>query len=144
MIQTENHGPLVRSSTFWGSELAERGLYYLSPNAGCFRLLVPRSRSADTAEMRTAREVVISVGAHRDYPEREMSEMLFDDRTPNPFALLLTLADQWERLPADDDYALFYEFTAWEDRRGTPHKIMSRPCYLRRSNLPCLQPWPKT
>lgn len=149
IIETRNHGPLVASSTYWGSEEEREGKYYLTPNAGVFRLLVPRGRSAQVAEIRTAKEVVISIGAVTHPGQlglplgKQMSEILFDDRTDDPFVLNLSFPEQWERQPLEADFSLFFEFTAWEDRRGTPHKIISRPCYLRRADIPCLKPWPK-
>lgn len=138
MIQTENHGPLIRSSTYWGSELERGGYYYLTPNAGSFRLLVPENKSADVADMRTAKNIVITFGLHKQH-QREMVEILFDDRTANPFVLYLSL-EQLERLPAEDDYELLYECSVWENRRGMAHKIFSRPAYLRKAPLPCLKP----
>jgi len=139
MIHVENHGTLVHSSNYWRSGLAETGYYYMTPSEGCFRLLIPAARAAEIQMMRTAKEVVISVGAHSGYAGQEMSEVLFDDVAGSPFALYLRM-QQWERFPARNDYGQGYRFTAWESRRGTPHKVLSRPCWLRHADLPCLKP----
>lgn len=148
MIATQNHGPLIASSTYWSSEHARRGYYYMSPNAGTLRLLCPPGRSGDICEMVTARNVVLTVGVVREVVMpgmqlgREMTEVLFDDGSEQPFLLYLS-QEQWERMPGNTDYGSVYEFTVWEDRCGTPHKIMSRPVHLRRGALPCMQPAPK-
>lgn len=139
VIVVENQGPLVAGTNYFESELAAAGYYYLSPNSGALRLLVPPSRSGDLAEIRTAREVVVRCGMHAQHG-REMFELLFDDRSPSPFVLYLS-PEQWERLPAASDYGLGFEFTAWESRRGEPHKVLSRPCWLAEAPLPCLQPF---
>jgi hypothetical protein len=139
IIHIENHGPLIRSTNYWSSELAAAGYFYLSPNSGTFRLLVPRAHREAVAEIRTAKNIVLTLGLHSAYG-REMWELLFDDRTPSPYVLYLS-PEQWERHPASTDFGLGFEFTAWEDRRGTPHKIISRPAWLRRAALPCLKPW---
>lgn len=146
MIITENHGPLIRSSNYWQSEMAVSGYYYLTPNAGTFRLLCPQNRKDEIRELRTGKTVVLTVGIVHAIAQpgmqigREMTELLFDDRSESPFALYLSM-EQWERLPAADDYNKLWEFTAWESRRGLPHKVMSRPAFLRRGDLPCLQAW---
>lgn len=147
MIITENDGPLVLRSNYWQTEMASEGFYYVSPNAGVIRMLVPESRRVEIADMRTAEEVVLTRGVHTgrgswpEYKGRELMEILFDDHTDNPFALWLSL-EQWERLPdSQTDYGRTWEFTAWEDRRGTPHRVLTKLCYLRKAPLPCMQPW---
>ena len=70
---------------------------------------------------------------------REMTEVLFDDGSEQPFLLYLS-QEQWERMPGNADYGSAYEFTVWEDRSGTPHKIMSSPVYMTRRSLPCMKP----
>ena len=97
VILIENQGPLVSGTNYFESELAAAGYYYLSPNSGALRLLVPPARSGDLAEIRTARDVVVRRGMHAQHG-REMFELLFDDRSPSPFVLYLSL-EQWERLP---------------------------------------------
>lgn len=122
----------------------------MSPNAGAVRLLVPAGKSADIAEMRTGREVILTIGVVRQIIQpgmqmgREMTEVLFDDGSPNPFALFVSMP-QWERvlaLPGREPIGI--EFTVWENRRGQAHQVLSRPGFLRRADLPCLKPLPKS
>ena len=42
---TTNHGPLILSSTFWGSEYDQTGKLFVSVNAGAIRLLVPAAHA---------------------------------------------------------------------------------------------------
>lgn len=142
-ITTKNHGPLLESSTYWQNELAERGLYYASPNAGCLRLLVPDSRRGDIAEMRTGKTFILTIGeGGGQFAGRRMAEILFDDRTASPFALHLSYPDQFERGIVEADYGKAYTLEAYEDRRGTPHRVLSsRKLHLRRAPVPCLKPW---
>lgn len=139
MIRVENAGPLITSTNYWQTKMSDSGYYYISPNSGVFRILIPPARSGDIAEMRTAKHVVITIGSHRDDP-RYNSEFLFDDETDEPFVLWFSTG-QWERLPAAEDFGKSFELTAWENRRGNPHKVLSRLCYLRNGELPCIQPW---
>ena len=141
LLTITNHGPLLTASNYWGSEWNARGLYLLSPNAGTLRLLVPAIRSVDIAEMRTAKEVVVRMGYDRK-EGRPMTEILFDDRSATPFVLYLS-DEQWQHMPAEGDFPRPIEVTVWEGRRGEPHKVLGRPGWLDRSELPCLKPWPK-
>jgi hypothetical protein len=144
MIKTVNHGPSVISSTYWESDLAERGMYFLSLNAGSFRLLCPPGEGKQIAEMRTSNEVVITIGTvtRNGLPGmqigREMVEILFDDRTDRPFNLTLSM-EQLDRRPPKTDDSKRWEFSAWEGRRGKPHQALYRRAYLRFASLPCLK-----
>ena len=62
VLRIENDGPLILSTNFYHTDLARRGLFYLSLNAGAFRLLVPPQHLGAVREMRTARDVVVSRG----------------------------------------------------------------------------------
>lgn len=142
MVTIHNHGPLIVSTNFWETEYATVGKFYVSINGGAFRLLVPPSQEPAIAEMTTAKVVVLSRGPwpaqHRD----DAVEILFDDRTENPFALHLTV-ESFDHLPLDSDAGREWLFTAWTaPRRGRPHKALERPCWYRRvERIPCLKPW---
>lgn len=141
LVTIENHGPLIAKTNFWSTVWDEEGYYLLSPNAGVLRILVPSVRSVDIAEMRTAKEIVVRMG-HDQREKRHMTEILFDDRTPGPFVLYIS-DEQWQHMPAEGDFPRPIEVTVWEGRRGEPHKVLGRPGWLDRSELPCLKPWPK-
>ncbi len=141
MIEITNNGPLILSTNYWQSDYANNGYAFISPNAGAIRLLLPPNLSADIVSMRAAKNVVISIGKHDEYL-RDISEILFDDGTDYPYVQFIDL-QQWQHLPSQKDYDKpACELTAWEDRRRVPHKVLTKQCFLRRSNqLPDLSPW---
>jgi hypothetical protein len=49
-FNTENNGPEIVTTDYWGSPLEKRGFYHLSINAGAFRLLVPDSELGEVDE----------------------------------------------------------------------------------------------
>lgn len=140
-IEVQSHGPLVLSSTYWGSEWERRQLLFLSPNAGAFRLLLPRGLEQAVDEMRTGQEIVISRGPWTDQGGRDALELLFDDGTDSPFSLHLD-ARQCVPLPAAGDAGKEWVFSVWTaPRRGKPHLAIQRPCWYRLvPAIPCLQP----
>lgn len=144
MITIDNHGPLLLATNFWESEREGAGFYFLSINAGAFRLFVPRSREADLREFTTAKEVVISRGPWPEWQRPDALEVLFDDHTQSPFALNI-VPEMCDRLPLDEDAGRECVFTAWTaPRRERPHKALERPAFYRRvARLPCLKPWLK-
>lgn len=141
VLTIENHGPLILSSNFWQTDAARAGKFYLSTNAGAFRLLIPRAHEAVLAEMRTACEVIVS---RNPWPAERLAdalEVLFEDGSDSPFALHLSL-ESADRVPLDEDQGRELVFTAWTTpRRGKPHKALERPAWYRRvAKLPCLEP----
>jgi hypothetical protein len=134
IIRVDNNGPELISSNFWGGGLARAGLYYLTPNAGALRLLVPQSREVEISEMLTAKEVIVTRGTHRQ-AARPMVEILFDDHTPDPFVLQLSL-EQIERgfSDAGDLPCRFLIYTAGPLLAG------ELTWYYREADLPCLRP----
>lgn len=62
MLFIENDGPDVIRSNYWKTELAERGLFFLSVNSRAFRLLAPRQFEAALEDMRSAHSVIVSRG----------------------------------------------------------------------------------
>ena len=140
MLRIENHGPLLIASNFWESEEEAAGKFFLSTNAGAFRLLVPRSQEPAVSEMATAREVIVSRGPWPAVGREDAIELLFDDRTDTPFALHFSI-ETLDRLPLDTDVGREWIFSAWTvPRRRGPHKSLERPCWYRRvARIPCLQ-----
>ncbi len=66
MIEIHNDGPRLVSTNYWQTEHADRGLCYMSVNAGCWRLLVPPPAEGWLRDIRTADEVVITRGPWPD------------------------------------------------------------------------------
>ena len=141
MIVVENHGPLILSSNFWGSDYEAAGKLYVSLNAGAVRVLVPRSQRAVIEEMRPAREVVLSRGP---WPERglaEAVELLFDDGSDNPFALHLS-PESFDLLPGEPEPGRSWVLTVWDEKKGRPHQCLQRACHWRQwTRFLASEPW---
>jgi hypothetical protein len=84
MIEIVNDGASIVSTNYWATEHANRGLCYLSGNAGTWRLLVPEAAEGLLPEMRTGRRAIIEPSRH--LPGRAW-DIVFDDGTSSPFAL---------------------------------------------------------
>lgn len=105
------------------------------PSAGAFRLLLPPQAEALLADMRTAREAVVSRGPWGSKPEA--IEVMFEDGSNNPVALHIG-AEQIDRMPLDSDAGRELTLAVWT--KG-PHKALTLPAWYRRvPKLPWLQP----
>ena len=134
-----NDGENIAKSNYWGSEIERAGKFFLSLNSGAYRLLWPRCRKGYIREMKTAKEVVISL-TPQSTEAGGMVEILFDDHTPSPFVLYTsTLGVDRLATPAG---ILQLKFSLWSaDFAGKPVCKFRRPCFIRVvSGLPCLQP----
>ncbi|MBV8650507.1 MAG: hypothetical protein JO255_03505 [Alphaproteobacteria bacterium] len=130
-----NDGAELVETNFWQTEMASRGAFFLSTNAGCLRLLVPASREPDIAEMtKGVREVVLSRGRwdKRDH----CVEIMFEDASEAPYAIHIgenQLDRRWKPQGGTARFAIYTE-------KGKVAEF-SR-CYLRETPvLPCLAPW---
>jgi hypothetical protein len=142
LIRIENDGPEIVVTNYWSTPNAKAGYYFLSINAGAFRLLVPRSQTAEIGEWRTAREVIVSRGPWPAQGRPDAIEILFEDDTGEPYVIHLVV-EQTDRLPIDTD----------QDIPGTPHrwvftvwteggKALTLPCrYRRAAKIPHLGRW---
>lgn len=128
-----NDGQAIRQTNYWDLDMASRGLYYLSWNAGAARLLVPDGLEGEVRDMRTAAHVIVSRGWY-EYAACEMLELLFDDRSDSPFCVVMD-CEQTDRLLPPSDCGKQFPFTVWT-RSG---KRLQRPGYYRM--VPCLEPW---
>jgi hypothetical protein len=137
----ENDGPVITTTNFWRTEMARAGKFYLSTNAGAFRLLVPPQHTGVLKDMRGARACVVSRGP---YPGMgpDMLELLFDDGSQDPFSLHLS-PGAVDRMPTDQDSAYTWTLSVWTHRVGhAATKALEVPCHYRRvPRLPDLRPW---
>lgn len=81
MIEIRNDGPLIESTNYWATDLAAKGMFYISWNAKTARLLVPPSQAPAIPEMETAEYVIITRGPWADAGGRMAWELLFGVRT---------------------------------------------------------------
>ncbi len=141
MIETVNHGPLVLSSTYWGSEVEQAGKLWVSCNANALRLLVPRT---DRELIEAARQSQYAILSRGPWPEKGLQdafEILFEDGSDSPFALHLS-ASSFDRLPEDPVAGQEIVVSIWDLKKGKPHKAVERRCHWRRMpSIPWLKPW---
>jgi hypothetical protein len=141
MISIANHGPLITATNYWDSELARAGKLWVSINAGAIRVLLPPQLYGALADMRQARECVLSRGPWPAERRREAIEIMWDDGSDAPFALHLT-PESFDLLPGEPEPNREWVCTVWVQRDGAPHKALERICHWRRvGRLPWLKPW---
>jgi len=123
-----NDGPLITSTNYWQTDMAKAGKFYLSTNAGCFRLLVPARHLGSLRDMRAAQTCVVSRGPSPDLRLPDALEVLFDDGTEDPWALHLA-PGAIDRMPLDQDALQAWTLAVWIHRVGTTAtKALEKPC----------------
>ena len=141
MIEIQNDGPRIAASNYWRSEACEKGFFLLSPNDGAIRLLIPREHEQQfLRETWRASEVIVSRGL---WPEGggDGFEVLFEDGSPDPFALHLPAALCVPVIAATDD-GRDVPVTLWTYRRGKPHLAREYPGKFRVvPQIPYLKKW---
>jgi hypothetical protein len=141
MILTENHGPLILSSNYWGSEMERANKRYVSVDAGAVRLLMPASLRHEIEEMRSAQYVVLSRGPWPNAGLPDAVEFLFEDGTDSPFAIQLS-PESFEMIPAEPPEGREWVLSVWDLKKGKAHKALERRCHWRRvPKIPWLKPW---
>lgn len=141
VISTTNHGPLIVSSTYWGSEHEKRGKVYCSVNAGCIRLLVPRRARRLIADCRSGKYAVLSRGPWPQMRLDDAVEIMWEDGSDSPFAMHLS-PESFDLLPGEPAPGMEWTISVWDEKKGRPHLAVQRRCHWRRvPNLPWLRPW---
>lgn len=141
IIEIVNHGPLIVSTNYWGSEMDRAGKLYASVNAGAVRLLLPRAMWSVIGEWRSAKYVICSRGPWPAHGVQEAVELLFEDGTDSPYVLTLT-AESFDMLPGEPEPGREWVLSAWVLKDERPHKTYERPMRWRRSaSIPDLRPW---
>lgn len=132
---TNNEGEIA-STNYWETEASQKGLFYLSTNAGVLRLLVPVANESWLPDMTEGvKEVVLTRGRFNNV--NDVVEIMFEDGSPSPFALHIA-HEQLDRLWLREDERKPHRFTIWAKDRG---KIAEFTCWLRRAaNLPYMKP----
>ena len=141
-LTISNDGPDIVETNYWQTDMAKAGKFYLSTNAGCFRVLVPSMHSGAVRDMRAAYTCVVSRGPYPDLRLPDALEIVFDDGSEEPWSLHLSPAS-CDRMPLDQDTAQAWTLAVWVHRVGTTgRKALEKPCHYRRvRRLPDLRPW---
>lgn len=129
-LSIKNNGPDIEETNYFESEYAKRGIFYVSVNAGAFRLLVPPQYESAIPEFLTAREVVVSRGPWPENRRADAIEILFDDHTDSPYALHFG-TEQIDRLPPKEDSGRDWQFSAWTRRKNGVHCEYRARCHYR-------------
>lgn len=88
VITVGNDGPRLVSTNYYDTPQAQQGFLFASWNAGVLRILLPDNQAHVLPDMQSARNIVVTKGQHFAYG-LELFEILFDDGTDEPFAVLL-------------------------------------------------------
>lgn len=137
MLTFKNRGQELVGTNFWDSDLCAEGFFFLSINDGAFRLLVPDSRVQHLRDMDSASQVIVSVGPWPSQERLVGIEILFDDRSDNPFAIHFG-EEQTDRRIAVMDQGVNVPFIIYTRHRAH----LSSTCKVRLvERIPCLLPW---
>lgn len=83
LIEIANDGPDIVSTNYWDSPHAQRGLLYVSANAGVLRVLVPEATENLLPEMATGKRVTIEASMQ----DPRCWDLVFEDGSDAPFFL---------------------------------------------------------
>jgi predicted transport protein len=145
VITIENDGQRIISTNYWQSEYARKNIVFLSVNSGMLRLLLPINFERDISEMKTGKDVIVSIGTLSGV--EKSYEILFDDHTDNPYCLHFGNA-QADRVPNKDDGGradlrlLIYTKKKFEETLQPDH-IFENVKLRFVKTLPCMKPWSK-
>lgn len=136
-VMVENNETELVASNYWETEYAINGLFYLSINAGAFRLMVPKSCEHLISEFKTGEYCIISKGPSIMPGHPFMIELLFEDHTDAPYHLILG-PRHIDRNPLSSDAGKKYKMSIWT--KGCK-KVMEMDAYYRVvDRIPYLKP----
>jgi hypothetical protein len=142
LITVENDGAELVATNYWHTENAKKGYVYLTVNAGCFRLLVPRGKGLSLDDIKSGKVALVTRGPWPEMGKHDALELLFEDYSDSPFILHI-VAEQVDRMPLDSD----------RDRPGQPPrwklavynesgKVCEMPArYRKAKKLPYMKEW---
>jgi hypothetical protein len=138
LITIGNDGQTITNTDYWQHPYAAKGLFFLSTNAGCLRLLVPQPHVHLIPEMtNNVREVVLTRGKMEG--KDDVVEIMFEDGSDAPFSLHLDPGQLDRRWTKQDEgsQCVFAVYT-----EGPAKVAEFTRCFLRRaSRLPHMKPW---
>jgi hypothetical protein len=123
-------------TTYYRTEMCAKGFYYLVHNNGKYFLFLPKYDEKVIQEMKTGKHVVITRGSHEGV--KDCFEIVFDDGSENPFAILLR-DEQFSRINPliEGWHGPLYVFFGELERCI----ILFNYVYYRiTDNLPCFEP----
>lgn len=142
VIYIENDGHQIIATNYWQTELAQRGLVYVSVNAGAFRILLPRQLVSAIDDMQSAKYVIATRGTwyvEGTHPRKDSFEFMFEDDSDAPYSIHI-VREQIDRLPAAADEGRT-DLTCLVYTDGPKLELELPARYRRAKRLPCLQVW---
>ncbi len=137
MLQIKNLKSSIISTNYWSTDYAMYGYYFLSINAGAFRLLVPDQHIKVIKEFATAEYCIISKGPAIAPASDFTLELLFEGHTQTPYMLCLS-SEQVDRVPGKTDEGRCFPLTIW---KNPCQKVIEMDAYFRVVNrIPYLEP----
>ena len=131
LLTIGNNSQEIMSTNYFESEYNQHGYFYISINAGCVRLLIPDSASANQMfidDITSAKEIILSMlkGYLRE-EDKHTVELMFDDHSESP------------RLPLAEGNNSVMRFISYA--RGL-RVIQDTKCGFRYVNkIPCMAEW---
>lgn len=127
MIKIENNGSQLTYTNYWQTEHAKKGLFYVSINAGCMRLLVPESQYGTILEIKTGKSILIERGKWKDQYNRDALVITFDDRSKTPYCIFV-LTEQCDRLISEKkctlDFAVYTQRGLLQSWKNAQYKTV--------------------
>lgn len=133
LLRIESRGPEIVSSNFWDTHGAKMGAMFLSYNAGAARLLLPDLFSQLVQQMKTGEYVIISSDP------LDMTELLFEDHSEEPFSIQLGPMQVDRVLPESDTGREDLRFLVYTRNSVLALELPAK--YRNVEKLPCLKPW---
>ena len=91
VLAVHNDGPAITKTNYWQTAYNHCAKFFVSLNGPTFRVLVPDAAIDEMREgVAGATHVVVTRGPWRDTGLPDAIEIMFDDGTDNPFALMVT------------------------------------------------------
>lgn len=100
LVIVQNDHQNLKTTNYWQTAAAKKGLLFLSFNAGAARLLVPKSEEKSIPEMKTGNFVSI---CHSTLADRRSYRLTFDDLSNSPYCVEIMLEQVDRKLRPEDD-----------------------------------------
>lgn len=133
MVYISNEGENIVETNYWDSELAKKGLFFLSWNDGTARLLMPKIQENYLREIKSGKCVIITRGIYRGV---ESLEIMFEDYSESPFVIFLSLG-QTDRVIKDVSKKTTFTLTVLT-AEGEVARFPAK--YRRAKKLPYMEP----
>jgi hypothetical protein len=129
LITFENDEKEIIATNYYQTELNTHNKFYVSLNAGAFRLLIPETLTEKIIyELNLSKKILIF--------RKKLSfgligfQILLDDGSSNPFIFEFT-ENSFDRLPIREDSGRKFTFLAYGKKKETIQKVYKSFCYYK-------------